>query len=1403
MSSSRFNGNIQRDDVFSDIFGSKRPVRGSAGSSPTHQQPPLDLSNIPLIPSPSSSQSSQQKIINNIPPHLQPQLNSYQQQEQPVTLDPTKSDSSSGSSEELRYLYGNQKQQQAAQAQAQRQLNLPVRPQYGPQYLQGQANLPARPQQNHYAQQAQQAQQQQRPHNLPIKPQTNSHMLQQQQQQPQQQQYIPQNISNNQQRPVNSHPSSRGGNLPYPNVQQQQQQQHQYNHPQPQPPPVSTTNTLGAIPERYNYSENTSPLHHPTNNRSPVLRQSFNFFNRSTASLSQRSVSTSAVNSELRNSNNFQNNGNNNRAMSLSSTSHDRYHQHHKPTTTASGRTIPQKVDVSDTNINNGNNTYSHSSNGNSSPGLNSKSRSFSSLTTKVSKRTLSQSSQSNLKNTDRSYSSSSLTSKTVFTSSSRRPSVYPALLSRVARLFKERIVLGSKLKNGLEYRDAFSGSEAVDIISHIIRTSDRNLALLLGRALDAQKFFHDVTYEHRLRDSNNEVYQFNDFTFFNQNNTGNGTQTNLNGNKRNSFNSENTLNNASMLESPSVSSTIHQLPSSASINQQVNNGSSALLNQQDILVNGVFTLLTECYSPTCTRDRLCYSIACPRRLEQQARLNLKPQGGLRRNDTHISLHENDEKKHLWSYSVPKSVLESVDKRELKRQESIFETIYTERDFVKDLEYIRDFWIRPLRESNIIPEREREKFIKTVFSGVNEILAVNGKLAAALTRRQNKKSIVDQIGDIFLQYIPHFEPFVYYGAGQIFGKYEFERQKTTNPLFARFVEETERLKESRRLDLSSFLSKPTSRPARYPLLLKAIRDHTREDSPDYENLNKALALLQKLLDRINIETGKSSDRYQLILLKQKLQFRPGEFVDLKLTTPNRRILYHCVLKKRNYQDKENQGEVQAYLFDHALLFVKIKIVNKREQHRVYQRPIPLQLLLLSVTEEVPNLKTMMKRSSAMQISALSSASSLVASSPPSILMSSSTSLNNGNSNSNKFPVTFSYLGRKGDYLTLYAPKLSIQKTLIEKIEAQHKKLIEANDVFTFTPLCQKFFDYSNKINCVVPFDGGRKLLYGTDSGIYLSEIKKSDQGKRIVSKPIKIISKINVMQLEVLEGYQTFLVLTDKKLLTWPLEILSQTTIDPFKNAKIGKELISHVSFFRVGICNGRMLVCAAKNGSNHIIKVFEPIDPIQQKKLNKRKFKNETKEIVFSSEPVSISFINSRLCVGCTKGFEIVSIEENKMELLLDPADTSLDFVIGKEGLKPLEIDRINSYFLLSYSDFSFYVNGNGWRSRPQFLINWEGLPQDFAIWYPYLLGFDSSFIEIRHVETGDLLRIIYGENIRFLHRSSQEILYAYEDEKGYDVVVSLDFWDKSIKKNNTTTTTTSTTTTATNNNSDEPSAK
>ncbi|KMP03929.1 Rho1 guanine nucleotide exchange factor 1 [Coccidioides immitis RMSCC 2394] len=408
----------------------------------------------------------------------------------------------------------------------------------------------------------------------------------------------------------------------------------------------------------------------------------------------------------------------------------------------------------------------------------------------------------------------------TVTAHRSRTPLVYPALLSRVAAVFKERVSIGERIKNDLAYTNAFTGAEAVDLLSYIIKTTDRNLALLLGRALDAQKFFHDVTYDHRLRDAPGELYQFRE----------------------------------TMGEESPISE-----------------------------VNGVFTLLTECYSPTCTRDQLCYSIACPRRLEQQARLNLKPHPGLRTSASRGSLHDQDESEDqkLWINMVPKEVADSIDDREKKRQEIIFEVMYTERDFVKDLEYLRDFWMRPLRSAHNtnlspVPEHRREKFIRTVFGNVLEVLSVNSRFSEALNARQKESHVVHS-------YVPRFDPFIKYGANQLYGKYEFEKERASNPAFAKFVEETERLKESRKLELNGYLTKPTTRLARYPLLLENVVKYTKDDNPDKQDIPKAIALIRDFLSRVNTESGKSENHFNLMQLNMALKFAPGDYVDLKLT----------------------------------------------------------------------------------------------------------------------------------------------------------------------------------------------------------------------------------------------------------------------------------------------------------------------------------------------------------------------------------------------------------------------------------------------------------------------------------------------------------------------------------------
>ncbi|KAK3719973.1 RHO1 GDP-GTP exchange protein 2 [Vermiconidia calcicola] len=893
--------------------------------------------------------------------------------------------------------------------------------------------------------------------------------------------------------------------------------------------------------------------------------------------------------------------------------------------------------------------------------------------------------------------SNSQANSQTSTMVAQKRPSlVYGAMLSNVANAFRERVALSEKEKDSLLYKNAFSGYEAVELIAYIIRTSDRNLALLLGRSLDAQKFFHEVAYAHRLRDSPNEVYQFKE-----------------------------------------------------------------TINEEPPEVNGVFTLLTECYSPTCSRDNLCYSIACPRRLEQQQRLNMKVTPGLKRETSRSSLHDEveNEQQKLWINTVSKEVAASVSDKEKKRQEVISELMYTERDFVKDLEYLRDFWIKPLRMPDMspIPEHRREKFIRTVFSNCQEVHNVNSRMASALTRRQQQGPVVRNIGDVFLESVQQFSPFIKYGANQLFGKFEFEKEKSSNPAFGRFVDETERLKESRKLELNGYLTKPTTRLARYPLLLDNVLKNTADDNPDKHDLPKAIVQIREILSRVNEESGKAENHFNLMSLNSQLKWGQIPHMDLKLTEEARQLIFKSSLKKAPTSES---ADIQAYLFDHAVLLVRVKTVNKREEMKVYRKPIPLELLQIKEMEQVMPKLGIAKRPSSSMIPGVGRVAT-----------------NNRMPAEQGYPITFKALGRASYEVTLYCTSPIQREKWMEHIQTQKDKLSERHNIFAMSKLNEGYFTSAMRINCCRPIDGGRKLVIGTDFGIYVSESRPKDASM----KPRRMLETKLVTQLEVLEQHQILVVLADKAVYTFPLEAL-----DPDEGvagpAKRGRR-ICHANYINAGMCNGQTLVCCVKSSSlSSTVKVFEPMDSMVKGKKKSgiarmlasgQEVLKPYKEFYIPMESNSIHFLRSKLCVGGAKGFEIVSLETLETQSLLDQADTSLDFVARRENVKPIYIERNTSEFLLCYNDFSFYVNKNGWRARGDWKILWEGSPNAFATWgEKYILAFEPEFIEIRQSDTGGLVCIQTHKNIRFLHQSTREILFAYEDELGEDVIASLDFW-------------------------------
>ena len=273
-----------------------------------------------------------------------------------------------------------------------------------------------------------------------------------------------------------------------------------------------------------------------------------------------------------------------------------------------------------------------------------------------------------------------------------------------------------------------------------------------------------------------------------------------------------------------------------------------------------------------------------------------------------------------------------------------------------------------------------------------------------------------------------------------------------------------------------------------------------------------------------------------------------------------------------------------------------------------------------------------------------------------------------------------------------------------------------------------------------------------------------------------------VTQIDVLEQHQILLVLADKVMYSYPLD-----SLDPEESqaapSKRGRK-ICHANYFNAGMCNGQLLVCCVKSSSlSSTVKVYEPMDSMTKGKKKSglakmlaggqevlrpykvsvsssrstAKLLTESQEFYIPMESNSIHFLRSKLCVGGAKGFEIVSLETLETQSLLDQADTSLDFVVRRENVKPIYIERTPSEFLLCYTDFSFFVNKNGWRARNDWRINWEGAPTAFATWGDkYILAFEQEFIEIRLTETGGLVCILTAKNMRFLHSSSREVSLA-----------------------------------------------
>ncbi|KAI8984512.1 hypothetical protein BDF20DRAFT_986387 [Mycotypha africana] len=603
---------------------------------------------------------------------------------------------------------------------------------------------------------------------------------------------------------------------------------------------------------------------------------------------------------------------------------------------------------------------------------------------------------------------------------------IYTALLSHVANELVKKIELSTiDRRDKIHfYHVVFSGTEAVDSILDIIQSTDRQLALIIGKALESQGLFHHVTYDCKLTDTSNELYQFQY--------------------------SEQDESSSYLYRLPipsqflplsliAVSANDHNLLSS-----EKNGKKSVPSTCRTMPVNGVFSFLTDCYSPTCSSKRPCYSITCPRKATKEAKHQRYP------SDTSLAKITSEPNRALWRQSVPRNILNGTNLMEQKRQECIYELIYTEQDFCRDLQYVENCWIKPLLFSDIIPAERRDVLIKDIFWNWVDIKEISLDLSKDLTLRQEKYSIIPYISDIMARHVRGFEPFLTYGAHQTIGKHYYELEKKRNAKFAQFVQRLQRKPESRRLELHGYLTKPTSRLGRYNLLLNAIIEATPNNHPDHIEIPKVMAKITELLVQLNKKVGLSDNAFYLEKISSRIISTKGH--DLRLTEPNRQLLLQGKLKRASQQYSRNNStvpasivdspssvDIQLFLFDHLLIFCKIKKQDGIECYKLFRKPIPLKFLSVFIP------KTILVPSTKSNIyNRLSSSSTAHQISVSDIKYNSNASLR-----LNKYPISFQdnddSSGMMQPPTTLIAPSEYMRKVWIDKIHEQQKLVFKEVD----------------------------------------------------------------------------------------------------------------------------------------------------------------------------------------------------------------------------------------------------------------------------------------------------------------------------------------------------------------------
>ncbi|KAF9301802.1 hypothetical protein BGZ74_006249 [Mortierella antarctica] len=247
--------------------------------------------------------------------------------------------------------------------------------------------------------------------------------------------------------------------------------------------------------------------------------------------------------------------------------------------------------------------------------------------------------------------------------------------------------------------------------------------------------------------------------------------------------------------------------------------------------------------------------------------------------------------KPLWQHTMTNAEEIStlgLNSQDVQKQETIFELIYTEGEYLEDLKGIYRVFVEDLnvkmaesrRKKRMNPDKADVRVfekLSRLLSHIKDLWNGHQSLLNFLQIRQKKSTpVIEQIGDVFEE--SNFYMFSIYDS--YFAQYsstckEFQYIMNGNTELALIIKGLLKSPKCKSLTLEGVLLKPIQRLQKYPLFFKDLMNMTPKTHPDYFQLEKALTRHQRELTKIDDRIWVEEHNEMLTDLQQRIKGLPS------------------------------------------------------------------------------------------------------------------------------------------------------------------------------------------------------------------------------------------------------------------------------------------------------------------------------------------------------------------------------------------------------------------------------------------------------------------------------------------------------------------------------------------------